>query len=51
MHDIAEFLKAHELFRSLEREELERLAERVEIEYFDAGDTIFRQGESPPAAM
>ena len=51
MHDIAEFLKAHELFRSLEPEELERLAERVEIEYFDAGDTIFRQGESPPDAM
>ena len=51
MHDIAEFLKAHELFRSLEPEELERLAERVEIEYFDAGDTISRQGESPPAAL
>src|SRR6188508_3177399 len=51
MHDIAQFLKAHELFGSLEPEELERLAGRVEIEYFEAGATIFRQGESPPDAM
>ena len=51
MHDIAEFLSAHELFVALEPEELERLAERVEIEYFEAGATIFRQGEGPPDAM
>jgi CBS domain-containing protein len=51
MHDIAEFLKAHELFATLAPEELERLAEQVEIEYFEAGATIFRQGEGPADAM
>ena len=51
MHDIAEFLSGHELFVALEPEKLERLAERAEIEYFEAGATIFRQGEGPPEAM
>ena len=51
MHDIAEFLSGHELFVALEPEELERLAEHAEIEYFEAGATIFRQGEGPPDAM
>ena len=48
MHDIAEFLSGHELFVALEPEELERLAEHAEIEYFEAGATIFRQGEGRP---
>jgi CBS domain-containing protein len=51
MHDIAEFLSAHDLFAELEAEKLERLAERVEIEYFPAGTTIFREGSDPPDAM
>ena len=51
MHDIAEFLSKHDPFVALEPAELERLAERVEIEYFEAGTTIFRQGEGPPDAM
>ena len=51
MHDIAEFLRTHDPFVALEPEEAERLAERVEIEYFEAGTTIFRQGEGPPDAM
>jgi CBS domain-containing protein len=51
MHDIAEFLSAHDPFGALEPEKLERLAERIEIEYFDAGTTIFREGADPPDAM
>ncbi len=51
MHDIAEFLRTHDPFVALEPEDAERLAERVEIEYFEAGTTIFRQGEGPPDAM
>ena len=51
MHEIAEFLSAHDPFAALGPEELERLAENVEIEFFEAGATIFRQGEGPPDAM
>jgi CBS domain-containing protein len=51
MHDIAEFLSAHDLFAALEPEKLERLAERVEIEYFETGRTIFREGADPPDSM
>lgn len=51
MHDIAEFLSRHEPFTALDPEELERLARNAEIEYFEAGATIFRQGEGPPDAM
>lgn len=51
MHDIAEFLRMHDPFVALEPAKLERLAEHVEIEYFEAGTTIFRQGEGPPDAM
>lgn len=51
MHDIAEFLGTHDPFTALEPAELESLAERVEIECFEAGSTIFRQGEGPPDAM
>lgn len=45
MHDIAEFLRAHEPFAGLEETALERLAARTEVEFFGAGDVIFRQGE------
>jgi CBS domain-containing protein len=51
MHDIAEFLSKHDLFAALEPEKLERLAEGVEIEYFEAGRTIFREGADPPDSM
>lgn len=45
MHDIAEFLRTHDPFSGLDEEAVERLAERVEVEAFEAGATIFRQGE------
>ena len=51
MHDVAEFLSAHDPFAALQPDELEDLAGRVQIEYFEAGATIFRQGEGPPDAM
>ena len=45
MQDIAEFLRTHDPFSGLDEEALERLVERVEVEVFEAGATIFRQGE------
>ena len=45
MHDIAEFLRTHDPFSGLDEETLERLVERVEVEVFEAGATIFSQGE------
>ena len=45
MQDIAEFLSTHDLFSGLDEEALERLVERVEVEDFEAGATIFKQGE------
>ena len=48
MHDVAEFLKAHEPFSSLDGADLERLAERAQIEFFTAGTVIFKQGQQPP---
>jgi CBS domain-containing protein len=45
MHDVAEFLKEHDPFGGLDRETLEGLSERVEVEFFTAGTTIFKQGE------
>jgi CBS domain-containing protein len=47
MHDIVEFLHRHPPFEELDEEALEKLAEAVEVEYFPAGTTIFRQGEEP----
>ena len=47
MHDIAEFLKAHDPFCDVDEEILERLAERVEVEFFAGGTVIFKQGEQP----
>ncbi|MGH3116205.1 MAG: putative nucleotidyltransferase substrate binding domain-containing protein [Gaiellales bacterium] len=47
MHDIAEFLKEHDPFGGLDAPTVEQLAERVEVEFFAAGTTIFRQGERP----
>jgi CBS domain-containing protein len=43
--DVAEFLRTHELFSGLDEEALERLVERVEVEVFEAGATILKQGE------
>jgi len=51
MHDIAEFLRSHDPFLGLHPEKVESLAQRVEIEYFEAGTTIFRQGADVPDAM
>jgi CBS domain-containing protein len=48
MHDVAEFLKEHDPFSGLDRATLERLSERVEVEFFTAGTTIFKQGERSP---
>jgi CBS domain-containing protein len=45
MQDIADFLRTHDPFGGLDEEALERLAERVEEEVFEAGATIFKQGE------
>jgi CBS domain-containing protein len=45
MHDIAEFLRTHDPFSGLDEEALERLVERVEVEVFEAGATVFKQGE------
>jgi CBS domain-containing protein len=45
MHDIAEFLRTHDPFSGLDEEALERLVERVEVEDFEAGATILKQGE------
>jgi CBS domain-containing protein len=47
MHDIAEFLKAHDPFCDVDEETLEQLAERVEVEFFAGGTVIFKQGEQP----
>src|SRR3954452_709877 len=46
MHDIAEILRIHDPFSGLDEKALERLAERVEVEFFELGATIFKQGES-----
>jgi CBS domain-containing protein len=45
MHDIAEFLRTHDPFSGLDEEALERLVERVDVEAFEAGATVFKQGE------
>jgi CBS domain-containing protein len=45
VHDIAEFLHSHEPFLELDERALEALAARTEVEYFGAGEVIFRQGE------
>src|SRR6478672_4340290 len=47
MHDIAEFLKAHDPFCDVDEEILEQLAERVEVEFFAGGTVIFKQGDQP----
>jgi CBS domain-containing protein len=45
MPDIAEFLRTHDPFSGLDEETLGRLAEQVKVEEFEAGATIFKQGE------
>lgn len=47
VHDVVEFLKAHDPFSGLDAAALDRLAERVKVEFFRAGTVIFRQGERP----
>jgi signal-transduction protein with cAMP-binding, CBS, and nucleotidyltransferase domain len=37
MHDVAEFLKAHEPFGALDETDLDRLAERAKIEFLTRG--------------
>ena len=48
MHDVAEFLKAHEPFSGLEEADVERLGERAQVEFLPAGTVIFKQGQPPP---
>ena len=48
MHDVAEFLKAHEPFSGLDDADLDRLAERAKVEFLTAGTIIFSQGQPPP---
>jgi CBS domain-containing protein len=45
MHDIAEFLRTREPFADLDERALEQLAARTEVEFFAAGEIVFRQGE------
>jgi CBS domain-containing protein len=47
MHDIVEFLCNYPPFDDLDEGELEALVPDVEVEYFAAGTTIFRQGDEP----
>ncbi len=47
MHDIVEFLHLHPPFDDLDEPTLEELARKVEVEFFQAGSTIFRQGAEP----
>lgn len=47
MHDIAEFLRSYDPFKGLDDETLERLAAQTEVEFFEAGHTIFEQGDPP----
>src|SRR5262249_56687427 len=51
MPDIAEFLRAHEPFSGLDEEDLQRLAERVEVEDFEAGATVFKEGDRSPGRV
>jgi CBS domain-containing protein len=51
LHDVADFLKAHEPFTGLEQADLDRLAKGTEVEFFTAGTVIFKQGEPPPNEM
>jgi CBS domain-containing protein len=51
VHDIAEFLKANEPFSAVDGATLDKVAERVEVEFFAAGTTIFKQGEQPQEAV
>ena len=48
MHDVAEFLKAHEPFSGLDEPDVDRLAERAKVEFLTAGTIIFKQGQPPP---
>ena len=45
--DIAEFLRAHELFAEVDAQELEAIAARVHVETFTAGTVIIAQGGAP----
>lgn len=47
MHEIADFLREHEPFATLDPDALAELAESVEIEYFPAGELIFGQHSEP----
>jgi CBS domain-containing protein len=45
VHDVVEFLRALEPFMELDESALAELAGRTEVEFFGAGEIIFRQGE------
>jgi CBS domain-containing protein len=45
VHDVVEFLRALEPFTELDESALSELARGIEVEFFGAGEIIFRQGE------
>ena len=45
LQDIVEFLSTHDPFSGLDEEGLKRLVEGVEVEDFEVGATIFKQGQ------
>jgi signal-transduction protein with cAMP-binding, CBS, and nucleotidyltransferase domain len=45
VHDVVELLRALEPFTELDESALAELAGRTEVEFFGAGEIIFRQGE------
>jgi CBS domain-containing protein len=47
MHDVVEFLRRHAPFDDLDDGQLDELAGATEVEFFAAGERIFRQGEGP----
>jgi CBS domain-containing protein len=47
MQPIAEFLSRHPPFKGIDQAALDQISSEVEVEYFPAGEVIFRQGEEP----
>jgi CBS domain-containing protein len=50
-HDVAEFLRAHELFAEVDAQELEAITARVHVETFPAGTVIIAQGGAPVGSV
>lgn len=50
-HDVAEFLRGHELFHGLDPEDLEEITRRVEVERFPAGAVIVSPDDPSAGAV